>query len=44
MVSWKSELKASEIAQVASYVLSFQGTTPAAPKAPQGDVWVDNSN
>ena len=41
MVSWKSELKGNEIAQVASYLLGFQGTTPAAPKAAEGDVWVD---
>ena len=41
MVPWKGELKPSEIAQVASYVLGFQGTTPAAPKAAEGDVWVE---
>ena len=33
MVSWKTELKPVEMAQVASYVLTFQGTTPAEPKA-----------
>ena len=44
MVAWKSELKGNEIAQVASYLLEFQGTTPAAPKAAEGDVWVDDSN
>ena len=43
MISWKSELKASEIAQVASYILSLQGTTPAKPKEPQGEVWVDEN-
>ncbi|MEP2281243.1 cbb3-type cytochrome c oxidase N-terminal domain-containing protein, partial [Maribacter sp.] len=41
MIAWKQNLKPAEIAQVASYVLSFQGTTPANPKAPEGDVWVD---
>lgn len=41
MIAWKSELKASEIAQVASFVLFLQGTTPAKPKDPQGDIWVD---
>ena len=41
MISWKSELKPSEIAQVGSYILTFQGTTPAAPKNPEGEVWVD---
>lgn len=41
MVSWKSELKPSQMAQVASYLLTFQGTTPAEPKAPEGEIWVD---
>lgn len=39
MVAWKQSLKPSEIAQVASYVLSLQGTTPANPKEPEGDIW-----
>lgn len=41
MVSWKSELKPLEMAQVASYVLQFQGTTPAEPKAAEGEIWVE---
>ncbi len=41
MISWKAELNANEIAQVSSYVLGFEGTTSAAPKAAEGDVWVD---
>jgi len=41
MVAWKQSLKPLEMAQVASYVLQFQGITPANPKAPEGDVWVD---
>ena len=41
MIAWKQNLKPAEIAQVASYVLSFQGTTAANPKAPEGDIWVD---
>ncbi|SFZ92571.1 cytochrome c oxidase cbb3-type subunit 3 [Flaviramulus basaltis] len=43
MISWKQQLKPLEIAQVASYVLTFQGTTPANPKEPQGNLWVDES-
>jgi cytochrome c oxidase cbb3-type subunit 3 len=38
MVSWKTELKPLEMAQVASYVLEFVGTTPANPKAPEGEL------
>lgn len=41
MVSWKTELKPVEMAQVASYLLTFQGTTPAEPKDPEGEIWVD---
>lgn len=39
MVAWEKTLKPEDIQKVASYVLSLQGTTPANPKAPQGDVW-----
>ena len=43
MVAWKANLKPIEMAQVASYVLQFQGTTPANPKEAEGDIWVDES-
>jgi len=43
MVAWKQILKPVEIAQVSSYLLTFQGTTPANPKAPEGDIWVDEN-
>jgi cytochrome c oxidase cbb3-type subunit 3 len=43
MVAWKANLKPIEIAQVASYVLQFQGKTPANPKEAEGDIWVDES-
>ncbi len=38
MVAWKAILKPEEIAQVASYIKSLKGTTPANPKAPEGDL------
>ncbi|MFV0540692.1 MAG: cbb3-type cytochrome c oxidase N-terminal domain-containing protein [Aestuariibaculum sp.] len=38
MIAWKQMLKPKEIAQVSSYLLSFQGTTPANPKDPEGDL------
>ncbi|MGE5944328.1 MAG: cbb3-type cytochrome c oxidase N-terminal domain-containing protein [Flavobacteriales bacterium] len=44
MVAWKTQLKPAEIAQVASYVLSFQGTTPANPKEPEGDLWGESTS
>ena len=44
MVAWsKNGLKPSEIAQVASYVLTLQDITPAEPKEAEGDVWVDEN-
>ncbi|MEM1001056.1 MAG: cbb3-type cytochrome c oxidase N-terminal domain-containing protein [Bacteroidota bacterium] len=43
MIAWKASLKPSEMAQVASYLLQFQGTTPANPKDPEGEIWVDES-
>jgi len=41
MVSWKTDLKPEEMAQVASYVLSLHSTTPLDPKEPEGELWVD---
>ncbi len=43
MIPWKAQLKPSQIAKVSSYLLTLQGTTPANPKAPEGDIWVDES-
>lgn len=39
MVAWKSTLKSTDIEKVSSYVLALQGTTPAKPKAPEGELW-----
>lgn len=41
MVPWKSTLTPMEMAQVSSYILTFQGTTPAKPKEPEGELWVE---
>lgn len=38
MVAWKASIKLEERQQVSSYVISLQGTTPANPKAPEGDI------
>jgi cytochrome c oxidase cbb3-type subunit 3 len=40
MISWESQLRPIEMAQVASYIKTLEGTTPAAPKDPQGELWV----
>jgi cytochrome c oxidase cbb3-type subunit 3 len=37
MISWKAMLKPEQIEQVSDYVLSLQGSSPAQPKAAQGE-------
>jgi cytochrome c oxidase cbb3-type subunit 3 len=39
MISWQSQLRPIEMAQVSSYIKTLEGTTPAAPKDPQGELW-----
>jgi len=41
MIAWKQSLKPLEIAQVASYVYSLHGQTPANPKDPEGEIWTE---
>ncbi|MCW8982315.1 MAG: c-type cytochrome [Altibacter sp.] len=43
MVAWKTDLKPAEMAQVASYVLSLHGITPAEAKEPEGELWIDEN-
>lgn len=43
MIAWKSELKPSEMAQVASYIMTLKGTNPPEPKEAEGDIWVDEN-
>ncbi len=37
MLAWKDQLKPAEVQAVSAYVVTLQGTTPANPKAPQGE-------
>lgn len=39
MISWQTQLSPSAMADVASYILTLQGTNPPNPKAPQGDLY-----
>ncbi len=39
MVPWEDQLSPEEIQNVSSYILTLGGTTPAIPKAPQGEVY-----
>ena len=41
MQSWSSTFTEKEISFLASYVKSLRGTKPTAPKAQQGDFYVD---
>jgi len=43
MLSWPTQLNPKQIQEVASYVLSLQGTKPANPKEPQGTIWEGDS-
>ena len=38
MIAWESTISQKERQQLASYIISIQGTTPANPKAPEGDI------
>lgn len=39
MISWQSQLSPTEMQEVGSYILTMEGTTPAAPKDPEGELW-----
>ncbi len=39
MVPWKGQLAPTEIQQLASYIISLEGTNPPDGKAPQGDLY-----
>ncbi len=41
MISWQTQLNPNQIQEVASYIMSLHGTTPAAPKQPEGEIWVE---
>lgn len=43
MISWKTTLKPKEMQKVGSYVLSLKGSNPVNPKAPEGEIWVDET-
>lgn len=41
MIPWKSQLKGPQMQKITSYILKqLQGTSPANPKAPEGDKYV----
>ncbi|NOR27318.1 MAG: c-type cytochrome [Lutibacter sp.] len=38
MIAWESTITREERIQISSYIISMQGTTPANPKAAEGDI------
>lgn len=38
MIAWESTISLEDRQKLASYIISIQGTTPANPKAPEGDI------
>lgn len=43
MKSWKDDFSPKQIADIASYIKSIRGTTPAAPKEKQGELYVEGT-
>ncbi len=41
MKSWKDDFSPVQLAQLASFVRSLQGSAPAAPKEAQGDIYIE---
>ncbi len=39
MIPWQDQLSPEQMQQVSSYILTMKGTTPANPKAPQGELY-----
>lgn len=39
MIAWETVLSTKERQLLASYILSLKGTSPAVPKAAEGDLW-----
>ncbi|MEX0883718.1 MAG: c-type cytochrome, partial [Cyclobacteriaceae bacterium] len=39
MIPWQDQLSPEQMQQVSSYILTMQGSTPANPKAPQGELY-----
>lgn len=41
MIPWEAQLSPKQMQEVASYILSLQGTNPPNQKEPQGKIWVE---
>ncbi len=43
MKSWKDDYSPKQIAQIASYIKTLHGTSPAAPKDKQGELYIEST-
>jgi cytochrome c oxidase cbb3-type subunit III len=43
MISWEKQLSPTDIQKVTSFVISLKGTTPASPREPQGEPYVEET-
>ena len=43
MISWEAQLTPVQIQEVASYVISLQGTNPENAREPQGEIWTESA-
>jgi cytochrome c oxidase cbb3-type subunit 3 len=41
MIPWQDQLSPEQMQEVSSYILTLNGTSPAIPKAPQGEPYSD---
>lgn len=41
MISWEAQLSPRQIQEVASYIISLEGSNPPNAKDPQGEIWSD---
>jgi cytochrome c oxidase cbb3-type subunit 3 len=44
MIAWQSQLNPKQMQEVASYVISLHGTSPANPKQPEGTIWSESDS
>lgn len=41
MIGWQTQINSLQIQQVASYIMTLKGNESLAPKAPEGEIWVE---
>ena len=42
-ISWEAQLSPRQIQEVASYIISLEGTNPPNAKEPQGEIWTGDA-